>query len=360
MGILSKPPVKPEEEMYGILGQMNPQQAWGQALTQMGAGLAGNASQGWGAGIGAGLSGANDALSNAQMQRVKTMGLIADMQNQKARAAGNAYDKYGKAGAIFQGPDNRFYTVQFGGDGTRKVVPMDEGMSPAKGVLHVGDELVSKSTGGMVRDVGPAMREGKREEAMGAGDAEGALKLPKAQSALAEYDVKNKFLMGEAEKGGGEIDKAINQATGWTTGFTGSITKQIPGTPGYDLAKTLVGIQANLGFEALEAMRANSPTGGALGNITEREIEFLQSTWGSLEQAQTKEQFVQRLEQLKEIKRSFAVLKRQAYERDVARFGASAVPNPDAGAPTVPTAAPAARDNGGWTDMGGVKIRVKP
>lgn len=79
MGILSKPPVDPQEELMGILGNLQGQSGWN-ALTQLGAGLAGNASKGWGAGIGAGLEGAGGALQQGQQSRVGILGDLADRQ----------------------------------------------------------------------------------------------------------------------------------------------------------------------------------------------------------------------------------------------------------------------------------------
>jgi hypothetical protein len=80
MGILSK---DPEEELMGILGGMGQTSGW-QALTQLGAGIAGNADKGWGAGIGAGLSGAGNALQQGQGDRVRGLGLMAQMQKRGA------------------------------------------------------------------------------------------------------------------------------------------------------------------------------------------------------------------------------------------------------------------------------------
>jgi hypothetical protein len=83
-GILSKPKLNPEEELMGILGGMGQNSGW-QALTQLGAGIAGNADKGWGAGIGAGLSGAGEALQQGQQGRMRGLGLVSEMQNSQAR-----------------------------------------------------------------------------------------------------------------------------------------------------------------------------------------------------------------------------------------------------------------------------------
>jgi hypothetical protein len=256
-------------------------------------------------------------------------------------------NEFGKAGSVFQDASGNFYTAQFSANGERRIRPLD-GMAPARGFDTVGDRVINKATGQLEGNVGSAIAGGERAKAVGKAEGEGFLNLPKAENALKEYELKNRFLLGD-QKTPGQIDQAIQQATGWTTGFTGALAKQVPGTAGYDLSKTLVGIQSNLGFETLQQMRDNSPTGGALGQVTERELELLQSTWGSLEQSQSKEQFVNNLQRLKQIKAEFAVLKRQAYERDVQRFGAANVPNPDTGQKAGGTSAPA---NGGWGYIG--------
>ena len=45
-------------------------------------------------------------------------------------------------------------------------------------------------------------------------------------------------------------------------------------------------IKGNVGFDKLQAMREASPTGGALGQVSELELKLLMSTIGSLDQAQ--------------------------------------------------------------------------
>jgi hypothetical protein len=84
-GILSKK-IDPQAELMGILGNQGSQAGWN-ALMQLGAGIAGGANQGWGPGIGAGLSGASDALQGGQQQRMKALGLLTDMQQQQQRMA---------------------------------------------------------------------------------------------------------------------------------------------------------------------------------------------------------------------------------------------------------------------------------
>jgi hypothetical protein len=91
------------------------------------------------------------------------------------------------------------------------------------------------------------------------------------------------------------IETARGQASAWTTGLM-SMTAILPGTPAHDLARTVDTIVANIGFEKLQEMRANSPTGGALGSVTERELALLQSVISSLATSQSREQFLSNLD----------------------------------------------------------------
>lgn len=74
-------------------------------------------------------------------------------------------------------------------------------------------------------------------------------------------------------------------------GAVGGALSNIPGTAAFDVSKLIETVKANSGFDKLQAMRDASPTGGALGQVSERELAFLQSTIGSLSQSQSPEQF---------------------------------------------------------------------
>ena len=86
------------------------------------------------------------------------------------------------------------------------------------------------------------------------------------------------------------IDTALSQVGGSTAGLGGVIMKKLAGSEAVDLEANLETIQANLGFDQLQAMRDASPTGGALGQVSERELIALQSTVASLKQEQSPDQ----------------------------------------------------------------------
>jgi len=76
----------------------------------------------------------------------------------------------------------------------------------------------------------------------------------------------------------------IKESPMTTTGM-GSYLSSIPGTDAKSLKERLGSIKANIGFDYLQAMREASPTGGALGNVSDKELQGLQSVFGSLEQS---------------------------------------------------------------------------
>ena len=162
------------------------------------------------------------------------------------------------------------------------------------------------------------------------------MNLPKNAMAVQQSKVQNDVVIEN-------IDKALNAADGYTTGFPGAITSNIPGTKAYDLSQTLATVKANLGFDKLQAMRDASPTGGALGQVSEMENRLLQSVWGSVEQSQSPTQLKKNLQDIKNLRQRFHRMKVQAYETDVKRFGKANVPSLDTGKlPNAPQAAPEA------------------
>ena len=81
----------------------------------------------------------------------------------------------------------------------------------------------------------------------------------------------------------------INDALPLVNSFSAGLlsgTRVIGGTPAANLQEALTSINANLAFGELARMRAESETGGALGQIVIRELELLGSVRDSIAQAQ--------------------------------------------------------------------------
>jgi hypothetical protein len=95
------------------------------------------------------------------------------------------------------------------------------------------------------------------------------------------------------------VDEALGHTGTFTTGLPGTILSRIPGSEAYDLRKTIDTVKANVGFNELAAMRAASPTGGALGQVAVKELDMLQATLGSLDPAQSEEKLRKHLDDVR-------------------------------------------------------------
>lgn len=115
------------------------------------------------------------------------------------------------------------------------------------------------------------------------------------------------------------VDDLINEAIALTGPTTAGLAKGLALLP--TDARTLRGkldsIRANIGFDALTSMRQNSPTGGALGAVSDTENKLLQGTIDSLDQGLSPDVLKANLESVRaQRQRSLENLKR-TYDRDV-------------------------------------------
>lgn len=149
----------------------------------------------------------------------------------------------------------------------------------------------------------------------------------KATSAMNALEAKNEIVVGA-------IDSALGQANWTNTGNVMGNSGWVPvfGQGALDLGKTLETIKANIGFEELQTMRDSSPTGGALGQVTERELSFLQSTIANIEQAQSEEQLKANLKLLREFIVGSKQRRQEAYRQ---QYGGGALPPAAGGGATL-------------------------
>ncbi len=137
------------------------------------------------------------------------------------------------------------------------------------------------------------------------------------------------IVLEDIDRIGAALDKAILPATGaFATTLSG-----VPGTAAHDVSKLLDGIRANIAFDKLQQMRENSPTGGALGAVSDKEGALLQAVFGSLEQSQSPEQFRENLKRLKTVYQD--IIHGVGKWKDVA--------------PAEPDATPTKGQGGGWS-----------
>lgn len=98
-----------------------------------------------------------------------------------------------------------------------------------------------------------------------------------------------------------DIDRLASNTKLPVTGAIGSRLAQIPGTSAHDIAQALSTIGANITFDKLQQMREASPTGGALGAVSDKEGKLLGDSYAALSQSQSWDQFKTNLGRLRAI-----------------------------------------------------------
>lgn len=93
------------------------------------------------------------------------------------------------------------------------------------------------------------------------------------------------------------IAEARNLARQGGTGM-GSLAAPIPATMARELQATIAPIKATLAFDRLQEMRDESKTGGALGAVSERELNLLEGAVAALDQGRSPEGFLNALDKL--------------------------------------------------------------
>lgn len=95
------------------------------------------------------------------------------------------------------------------------------------------------------------------------------------------------------------IDDAKSRSNWLRTGLVGGLTQDWKGSPAYNLDKDLDTLKARASFDELQAMRAASPTGGALGGIAVEELKMLQAAEANLDVGQGEGQLDKNLERVR-------------------------------------------------------------
>lgn len=105
----------------------------------------------------------------------------------RARGVRNAStNEFGKAGAVFQGEDGKFYTVQFSESGERRILPLADGMTPARGVSEVdtgtGTRVINKATGADVREIPKNVAGKAAQEEVGTAQGKATADIPRIEA----------------------------------------------------------------------------------------------------------------------------------------------------------------------------------
>tara|TARA_R100000234_G_scaffold51852_1_gene31095 strand:+ start:15297 stop:16451 length:1155 start_codon:yes stop_codon:yes gene_type:complete len=101
-------------------------------------------------------------------------------------------------------------------------------------------------------------------------------------------------------------------------GAFSALTESLRGSDARTVQELLEPIKAYTGFATLAAIKASSPKGGALGQVSNQEISLLQNAWGSLSNSLNAQDFVKQLDiVVKQAEQSLANLEREAQTKGV-------------------------------------------
>jgi hypothetical protein len=84
----------------------------------------------------------------------------------------------------------------------------------------------------------------------------------------------------------------------FTGGAAASATQMVPGSDAYNFNQIIASVKGNIAMNRLQAMREASPTGGALGSVTEGELKMLERSAGSIDVTQPPGQLEANLKRL--------------------------------------------------------------
>ena len=107
------------------------------------------------------------------------------------------------------------------------------------------------------------------------------------------------YTLERASRTVSSVDDLLDEVTGMTTGI-GAALSVLPMTASRDFKAKLVPLKASIAQNELTQMREASKTGGALGNVSDREINLLENSLGALDRYQSPTQFKQELQKIKD------------------------------------------------------------
>lgn len=241
-------------------------------------------------------------LANRKMQ--------AEIGKLEAQVA-NGGSEQGKTGTVFQGKDGNYYGVQWNNRGQPSVYPLaanGQALTPSKGTDVVGDVVIDKATGKEIRNVGQNIAAGKVAEGEGKNVVEARGDLPEAKrrtelAVSSLENLKNTAMNLANHKGLDAVVGGLYQA------YAPNVSEDAR-----NAGTELENVKVKISGAVLQAMRDASKTGGAVGNVTEREWPRLENMIANLDPKQGKEQFLQNLNQVIAYADNVSNQIKQAYE----------------------------------------------
>ena len=212
-----------------------------------------------------------------------------------------------------------------GGAPAAGMAPADGTAAPAMGQGYTPDMIRSLATDPILAAANPELAKKYADLAAAAepaGNKEAQIlkakteagkveAMPKLEQSIASRSLTTKNLLNTIEE--------AKSLVGSTTAGYGANLSGVQGTDAANLAAKLQTITANIGFEQLQKMRDESPTGGALGQVAVQELEALQSVLGSLKQGQSPAILKEQLDRMSVTLRNFEKVRMNAFEREYKR-----------------------------------------
>lgn len=175
----------------------------------------------------------------------------------------------------------------------------------ASGPINTGVPVSQQTSPAEAQRLGLAQAAEARAQRKDARVAEAeALELQQDQERVARNTKNARYALLKAI---GELNRIAIDADdneGWfETGTSGQFARSIlPGAnAGKDLAGDIETLNADFAFSALNAMREASKTGGALGQVTERELDLLKASTANISPDLTHETFLKNVEKARQV-----------------------------------------------------------
>jgi len=163
---------------------------------------------------------------------------------------------------------------------------------PQVGTIPQGYQLTSQDGAYRMEPIpgGPAALEAEQREARAGKRAE-------------QEGVRESIVGRDVDRLVSMIDKQKQQIFNLPeTGIVGNLLATLGiNQEAVDFRNTLAGVQATVSFDRLQQMRDASETGGALGSVTERELDLLMSAYGAIQQSTSPQMLKENLLTIKRI-----------------------------------------------------------
>lgn len=192
----------------------------------------------------------------------------------------------------------------------RAVLASQEAQARTSERISIGDQVAISGEGRALRKEAAETREAQTAESQSLSRATSAAK-------------------GLVQQSGniGDIAKTAQRQAGqaFTTGVGGLIMSLKPGSTAKDMRANLDTLTADAAFTSLQQMRDASKTGGALGQVSERELTLLGAAVRSLDANQSDEQLTSNIREYVRLRNQSMQRIREAFSQDYGRVAADEV-----------------------------------